>query len=728
MNYPLLSPGGTQDRTGTDTPTRLVVRLRTLEGHNRVQDPTLRPESQQFCPVSLLRLSGIPSTGVKISGCEPDNELGRDQADRQPNLAVSHLMQTTATSTKIWRAGAFTKKLLKATGILYLVTPALLSAAVLTGASGAESTTRAPRDGYDSTRRTTAHFSSIGPTASLDSYLRARSAWKSGDVAGALSSYEEAGRADRSALAPRVATGLALVLRDPSGAVDAWRDAIRVLWQDYRSERWVVRNAIMLIALAGCFGGVALGLGLTLRHIRVVHHTLSETLAWSVSAGRASPVLAWALLASPVIAGAGLVATSLFYVFLCSSRLRGGERILALWAAVWAILLGPVLLACNPLWSRHPSGRDAALIAEIQLDPAGRPNRDLIDSWHSDSPDDPIPLYLAGLSLLRRGDAGGAIDHLVRCKASGEIPAAVLETNLANAWAALNRDELAMQHYQRAISGEERCFEAHYNLSVILARNGRYVEADRALDNASRIDLDRLRSLGRSDAPGRPGVLLNAHLSPGQLWTLDLRNPPGADPPPVLAGLMPLRSLHWGGAVALMAVLLGLWADRWIRRLLHVHVCYQCGTPVCRRCLRRLDRRAYCGRCAESMGGLGAGESTRILIRRLLDERPTWQSQVATTLASVVPGVGAVVRGSPGHGAVASLLAGVAAALLLFPLWSTPYSPVAGPGLWHDIARHAGIAAIALSYAVTIGSTRSGPQRRGSLRAFLDRDVDRMAA
>ncbi len=564
--------------------------------------------------------------------------------------------------------------------------------------------------------------------ASLEAYQRARSARKSGDVTGAISAYREASMADRNALAPRVAMALALTFRDPSGAVEAWRGAARGLLEDYRSQRWLVRNAIILAALAGSIAAVLLSTGLFLRHLRMIHHTLSETLSWSVSAGRTSSALAWIILAFPAMAGFGMVATSLFYLFLCSGRLRGGERLPALLAAVWAVLLGPALLACTPLWGRAPTGHDATLIAEVQVDPSGRPASAAIEDWRTDSPGEAIPQYLAGRSMLDTGHPEGAIELFNMSRASGEIPVAVLDTNLGNAWAALNRDELAIQHYRRAAAADEHCFEAHYNLSVVLARNGRYVEADRALDKASAIDLDRLRSLGRDGTPLLQEKPPDANMSAGHLWSLDLQTPPRPDPPAVLAALLPLRSLHWGGGLALLAILLALWGDRWFRRLLDVHVCYQCGTPVCRRCLKRVDRRAYCRSCAESLCGLGAGESTRRLIRRLLDERPTWRGQAVRTLTCLVPGTGAVLRGNPAHGALASLLAGLALALWLFPAWGTPYTHLPGPGLWHDLARSAGLATLLLSYAVTMAGTRSAPRRRGSLRAFLDRDVDRMAA
>jgi hypothetical protein len=225
-----------------------------------------------------------------------------------------------------------------------------------------------------------------------------------------------------------------------------------------------------------------------------------------------------------------------------------------------------------------------------------------------------------------------------------------------------------------------------------------------------------------------PSVPVDALWSASDLWTWTLKNPAPPVPPLPLAALLPLRSAQWTAPIVALAIFLGVSAGRWLRRLIHVHVCYQCGRPVCRRCLVRLERRAYCGACAEALGGMTSREASRLLLRRLLEERPAWTIQLTRQIVYLLPGIGAVLYGNLTLAVPAATAAAAGIALLFFPLWGQPLIPYLGIDPLAGLPAACGWGLIALSFVITLAGIRSARRRSSSIRAFLDRDVDRLAA
>ncbi|MEZ4653167.1 MAG: tetratricopeptide repeat protein [Candidatus Eisenbacteria bacterium] len=321
-----------------------------------------------------------------------------------------------------------------------------------------------------------------------------------------------------------------------------------------------------------------------------------------------------------------------------------------------------------------------------------------------------------------------AVKYYDQSSRSGEVPPWVVETNVGNALLMAGDPDKAMVHYRRAIEIEPSAFEPHYDLALAQARRGDYILADGEFERASRIDLNRMRALTRTGDRFEPSSAVDALWTAPDLWAWTLRHP-GPDVPPRLLGWMiPLRSPLWTAPIVIFAVFAGLSAGRWMRRLIRVHECYQCGGPVCRRCLVRLDRRAYCRRCAESLGGMSSGEATRLLLRRLLEEKPAWSAQLLRGLAPFVPGIGPASFGSPGTAFVSGSIAGAALALLAYPIWGE--SILGGP--WADPLstwiRLLGILVLVLAVVASAVGVRHARRRAATLQAFLSRDVDRLAA
>lgn len=568
------------------------------------------------------------------------------------------------------------------------------------------------------------------PVAAVDAYLAGHEAWKNGDVAAAEAAWKQSAALDLNFLPVRLQLLQYYGVRNFQSFADTFRECLEIIVRDFSAQRWVFANGLVGLCLALTLAAIGVAAGLVIRHFRALHHTMMETLSYALRLDRGLFVggLALGLLLVPFLANLGLLVTGMFLLFLASYRFKRAERILALSAGAWALLVGPLLLATSPWWSPRTDGRDAVLLSEAQQAPTSPAYHRRVEDWILRGEKIGAALYLEGLASKVGGDGERASKFFRRAAGSGEIPPWVLETNIGNALLMAGDLQSALRHYDRAIALEGAAFEPHYNLALAHASEGRYLNADIEFDRAGRLNLDRLRALSRRSDRFDPSTPVDALWSAADLWSWTLRNPAKAVTPAPLEAVLPLRSLTWTTPLALAAIFFGIVCGRWLRRLIHVHVCYHCGRPVCRRCLVRLERRAYCSGCAESLGGMSSGDATRLLLRRLLDEKPDWSKQITAYAVDFVPGIGALVTGNPWLGFFTLGMAGAGLACVIYPSWGQPL----GIGLWEDsLAR----LVQTLGWSLFLGAglltgvgVRTASRRRSNLKTFFSRDVDRLAA
>ena len=548
--------------------------------------------------------------------------------------------------------------------------------------------------------------------AAIDAFLLGERSWDQGRGDEARAYWTKSAEFDLAYLPPRLRLVQADLVSNFSGAMVTLRECAEVFQGDFHVQRWVLSNGILGFCLATTLSALALVLGLLLKHAHPLHHTVTETLSYALRIGRGSAgILAVLALLLPLAANLGLLTTALFYLFLTSYRYTRPERILALGAATWGVIVGPLLIVSSPWWSVPPDGRDAMLISETQQDPTSPAFRLRVREWIEDERTG-VALYLEGLASKVEKDGARAVHFYARAGRSGEVPPWVLETNVGNALIQSAQVETGIRRYDRAIDVQPGAFEPHYNLALTQARSGRYLESDARFERASRIDLDRLRVLTRKgDRIDNPEPI-DALWSPPDLWSWTLKHPGPVIAPAPLAFFLPLRSAIWTSPIALLALISGLALGRWLKRIIRVHQCYQCGTPVCRRCLVRLDRRAYCAGCAEALGGLTSGEATRLLLRRLLDDRREWTGQIARLAAHFAPGIGTLVYGGVGVAFVAAALGGLGVALVLYPHWGQPLFWGPWPDPIGSLVRSIGLIFSVL--AILVGSIGIRSTRRRS--------------
>jgi len=565
--------------------------------------------------------------------------------------------------------------------------------------------------------------------AAVDAFLLGRKAWNEGRGAEARAYWIRSAELDLNYLPPRLQLVQVNLHSNFSIAMESLRECGEVFRRDFQVQRWVLSNSIIGLCLAITLAAIMFVIGLLIRHARALHHTVQETLSYALRIDRhKATFLAILVLLVPILANLGVMASALFFLFLSSYRFSRSERVLALTAATWGVIVGPMLIVTSPWWSIPPDGRDAVLVSQAQQDPTTPALRGRVADWIRDEPSG-VSLYLEGLASKVDQDGMRAVDFHQRAGWSNEIPRWVLETNIGNALIQSGRREAGQAHYYRAIQLVDDAFEPHYNLALTQAREGRYLEADARFDRASRINLDQMRHLTAryGDRP-ELGEPIDALWSAADLWAWTLKNPGPVIAPMPIALFLPLRSLLWSAPIVLFALIFGLSAGRWLQRIVKVHECYQCGSPVCRRCLVRLDRRAYCPSCAEALGGMANGDATKLLLRRLLEERPVWTAQTARLLAPLLPGVGALVYAGPTLAFFTGGLSALGIALLLFPVWG--HSVFWGP--WPDplisLIQLSGGICFLISVFLSYAGIRNGRRRAGTVKAFIERDVDRTAA
>lgn len=568
----------------------------------------------------------------------------------------------------------------------------------------------------------------VSPLAALDATLRAMAAEEAGNRDKAILLWRSAADTDPRALAPRLALVRLLAISHPAGATAALREATGLLATDYTAQRWAIRHAVLGLALGLVLAALLLLAGLIGRHLRALQHLVRETLSRALPLRSATGPLSWAFFTLPFVAGLGAPAGMTFLAFASSFRFNRRERLAALAAAATCVMVGPALLAARPLWSLDPAGIDGLLIAEAQRDPASPSAQAAASTWQAHEPGSAIPSFLRGLDHLRSGRPDSATARFAQAAAAGGLPPAALETNLGSARFLDGDVRSARPHYERATAIDPGRFEPHYDLSIVLATLGDYPGADAAMEEAGRTGLDRLRDISRTERGDGPRVPVEAPLSTADLWNIDLARPVPASPPAILAALLPLQS-PWATAPAvLLAALAGFFAGHRLRRPLAVHVCFQCGAPICRRCLVRIDRHAYCHACGESMGGGDLAKTTQMLLRRLLEERPSWPGRLRPILLGTLPGIGATLAGNAGAGLAAALPAGLGIALLGFPSWGKGCLPLPVDPLAAPLLAPVGLILLAAALVINALGVRAAERGNAGLRAFFERDVDRSAA
>jgi len=485
---------------------------------------------------------------------------------------------------------------------------------------------------------------------------------RGGQAEAARRHFGEAARLDPTFPEPWFAAAATWLPFRPDMAIASTIDGIKASGRSFRGQHRFVLNAALLLIAIVTFSLMGTTLLITLRELRHFQHPIFEVLR------RRLPVLAaatagWILVLQPIFWGLGAFLTLILLSGLLWFYVGKDERKVI---GAFALLTLLVPAAFHGL-SRLSAPLDPESVPYLLSAASETPDQpgltEALDRAMRADPTAAGPHMALGLTLERAGRLAEA-EQEYRASLERNGDAGRLHNNIGNILARTGKLDAAVEQYQKAIEAAPDLAAPHFNLSQMYARRLQFDLADQEMKQASQLDFEGVRSQTAALGSKKAG-LLSLGLSPGELWSATLASP-GAFP----LGLP--RSMGWlyGGSMTLLPffglgfLALGLAVGRALFRFLPTYSCANCECIVCRKCLRRIRRRAYCEPCGDTILSMQTSEFTRMLLEKRLN-RDHWSRRLATmALLLAIPGWEAVRRGRPLIGL--TVMSGFA--LLLLPV------------------------------------------------------------
>jgi len=459
-----------------------------------------------------------------------------------------------------------------------------------------------------------------------------------------------------------------VLFSDPGRAFGELSEAFQILSRSYPWQRYVLANGLTAITFIWILSLLLAVTGIALRHLPHLIHVIRELLTpkRSVPAQVAATVIAltpafWGLGAIPTVTlFAGLTSfrfgkreTFLLALFVVSALLlAGGIGLMAPWATA-PTLDRPSLLVDRAVNSGYDSDVAAALLA-----------------WERKDGTEPLYPFALGSMARRGGDLDMAERQLTLAAVLKPRTSWILN-NLGNVYFAREDYARARQSYEAAAAAAPDEVEPHFNLAQVYTKQLMFTEASREQSRASAADFERVREFSKWSAPQLNRTVMDAGPPIESLWTLAGRDAASRGPSTLALN----RPLSWisrlgppapFGLVFLPAIfLLFAGIGQILGRTLATLHCSNCQKIVCRRCVRRMQQRAFCETCFQSVKDLKSMEFTRILLTRQGRHAARRRTIGQAILTFLLPGAGQILRGATLSGFFAVLVMTTAAVLVV---------------------------------------------------------------
>ncbi|HEX7076993.1 MAG TPA: tetratricopeptide repeat protein [Candidatus Eisenbacteria bacterium] len=455
---------------------------------------------------------------------------------------------------------------------------------------------------------------------------------------------------------------------DPGRAVSELTEAFRTLTRSYPWQRYLLANMATAAVVIWMLSLLLAVIGIVVRHLPHLVHVVAETLGARRSAvGRAG---AAAVALAPVLWGLGAVATGTVYAGLLTFRLGKREALLVLLFVASALALAAGMGVIGP-WAGAPRLLEPSLLVDRAL--SSGHDAELaraLEAWEKrDSNEALYPLAL-GTMARRGGDLDRAERELTLAAVLRPNTAWVL-TNLGNVAFAREDYARARQIYESAAAADPNAVEPHYNLAQVYTKQLMFAEASREQSRASAVAFDRVRDMSRVSAPQLNRTVMDAAPPVDELWGLARRtaNLRGA------SALEGNRFLAFAGrlvppspfALVFLPALFLLFAGvgQFLGRSLATLHCSNCQKIVCRRCVHRMQQRAFCDECYRTVKDLKSMEFTRLLLTRR-DQSAARRRTIGQAIVTfLLPGAGQMLRGAALSGFFALLVMTTAGLLVV---------------------------------------------------------------
>lgn len=481
-------------------------------------------------------------------------------------------------------------------------------------------------------------------------YRQGREAQARGRITEAQNLFREAASLDPNFPDPRFALAVSYLPFRPQAAVSAAADGFRTQCRTFRGQHLLILNSALLLLAILAGGIIATSTLIAVRRLRHFQHPLQEVIGKRLPPVAAATA-AWLLIAQPVLWGLGLFLLLTLSLGLLWCHQNPGEK---------RISIALLALSLIVPFSFHGLSRLAAplnpesvpyLLSAASESPDQPGLGDALTRATTQNPSDPGPHVALGLLAEQRSDWTLAEAEYREALELGGPPGRI-RNNLGNVLLQAGKPAQAVEEYDRAVAADASLAAPHLNLAQACAILLRFDRVDEEIRKASALDFEGVRaSLSTGDPGARKPVSLG--VSPRELWEATLHSQVGYS-----LGLP--RTLAWlyGGSLKILPVLalllfgIGFFVGQRIHRFLPTYDCSNCGAVVCRKCLRRVRRRAYCAQCGDTILALKTSEFTRMLLDRRLREDP-WPKKLAHFVSVlVIPGWEAVRRGRPFVGLV----------------------------------------------------------------------------
>ena len=477
-----------------------------------------------------------------------------------------------------------------------------------------------------------------------------------------------------------------LLFRQPDRAVGAMSEGFRILVRSYPWQRHLIANLLTGIVFVWFVSLLLAVVGIVIRHLPHLRHVIQEVLSRRPS-GPVKLASAGISLA-PLLLGLGAVPTATLYAGLVSFRWSRREAALVVLFLVSALALaagignlapyagaptleGPSLLVDRAMTTGYDADVAAALLA-----------------WEARENTEALFPFALGSMARRTGDLDLAERQLTLAAVLRPQTPWILN-NLGNVYFAREDYGRARQAYEAAAAADPNSVEPHFNLAQVYTKSLMFTEASREQSRASALAFDRVSEFSKWSAPQLNRTVMDASPPNPVLWDLSRRHSKNRAPTALeanailkwVAGLTPPApfALVFLPGLFLVSTLAGQLLGRSLGSL---H-CSNCQKIICRRCVKRMQQRAFCEDCFQSVKDLKSSEFTKLLLTRQGRSASRRRTIGQAIMTFVLPGGGQLARGATLSGFFALVVMSAAAVLVvsngaLVP--SLDVLPLASPG------------------------------------------------
>lgn len=477
-----------------------------------------------------------------------------------------------------------------------------------------------------------------------------------------------------------------LLFRQPDRAVGAMSEGFRILVRSYPWQRHLIANLLTGVVFVWCVSLFLAVVGIVIRHLPHLRHVIQEVL--SRRPGGPVKVASAAISLAPLLLGLGAVPTATLYAGLVSFRWSRREAAIVVLFLVSALALaagighlapyagaptleGPSLLVDRAMTTGYDADVAAALLA-----------------WEARENTEALFPFALGSMARRTGDLDLAERQLTLAAVLRPQTPWILN-NLGNVYFAREDYGRARQAYEAAAAADPNSVEPHFNLAQVYTKSLMFTEASREQSRASALAFDRVSEFSKWSAPQLNRTVMDASPPNPVLWDLSRRHSRNRAPT-ALEGNALLRwvaELTPPAPFALVFLpglfLISILAGQLLGRSLGSLHCSNCQKIICRRCVKRMQQRAFCEDCFQSVKDLKSSEFTKLLLTRQGRSASRRRTIGQAVMTFILPGGGQLVRGATLSGFFALVVMSAAAVLVVSngaPVPSLDVLPLASPG------------------------------------------------